>query len=209
MPKRTVRPGDTPPFFLKNTRQAPLEIAFGPSLAFAFLKTEGFSHDTGPNSHISLFSHVLNWIFLEEFPQSQGITPALFVASSQSGLLLLTKKAWPEIAFVISQKQGSQPDQIAFAYARNKKHRCFLLTDSPCSRVHVLEQGESLTKKLAPRNVPPFVLKNHGLYGPKVTFYFLKMWKLAARGPIRARTIESLHSATEISSIDSLRACPL
>ena len=67
-------------------------------------------------------------------------------------------------------------------------------------------QGGSADKKLAPRNVPPFVLKNDGKSGPKVTFNFLKMWKLAARGPIRARTIESLHSATEISSIDSLRA---
>ena len=70
-------------------------------------------------------------------------------------------------------------------------------------------QGESVDKKLAPRNVPPFVLKNDGKSGPKVTSNFLKMWKLAARGPIRARTIESLHSATEISSIDSLRAVPL
>ena len=70
-------------------------------------------------------------------------------------------------------------------------------------------QGESADKKLAPRKVAPFLLKNAGLYGPKVTFYFLKMWKLAVRGPIRARTIESLHSATEISRIDSLRAGPL
>ena len=70
-------------------------------------------------------------------------------------------------------------------------------------------QGEPADKKLAPRKVPPFVLKNEGKSGPKVTFNFLKMWKLAARGPIRARTIESLHSATEISSIDSLRAMPL
>ena len=75
--------------------------------------------------------------------------------------------------------------------------------------VSVLLQGDSADKKLAPRKVPPFVLKNDGLCGPKVTFNFLKMWKLAARGPIRARTIESLHSATEISSIDSLRAGPL
>ena len=63
-------------------------------------------------------------------------------------------------------------------------------------------QGDSADKKLATRNVPPFVLKNDGKSGPKVTFNFLKMWKLAARGPIRARTTESLHSATEISSID-------
>ena len=54
-------------------------------------------------------------------------------------------------------------------------------------------------------------LKHKGFRGPKVAFYFLKMWKLAAGGPIRARTIESLHSATEISSIhvDSPRAMPL
>jgi hypothetical protein len=70
-------------------------------------------------------------------------------------------------------------------------------------------QGGSADKKLAPRNVPPFVLKNDGKSGPKVTFNFLKMWKLATRGPIRARTIESLHSATEISSINPLRAGPL
>ena len=79
----------------------------------------------------------------------------------------------------------------------------------PCKSL----QGDSADKKLAPRKVPPFampfVLKNDGLCGPKVTFNFLKMWKLAARGPIRARTIESLHSATEISSKDPLRAGPL
>ena len=34
--------------------------------------------------------------------------------------------------------------------------------------------------------MPPFALKNDCLHGPKVAFYFLKMWKLAARGPIRA-----------------------
>ena len=77
---------------------------------------------------------------------SQEITPAFFVASSQSGLLLLTKKAWPEIAFVISQKQGSQPDQIAFAYARNKKHRCFLLTDSPC-RSRTYREGRKMNMR--------------------------------------------------------------
>ena len=70
-------------------------------------------------------------------------------------------------------------------------------------------QGDSADKKLATRNVPPFVLKNEGKSGPKVTFNFLKMWKLAARGPIRARTTESLHSATEISSKTPLRAGPL
>ena len=39
---------------------------------------------------------------LEEFPLSQGITPAFFVASSQSDLFLVTRKVWPKIALVIS-----------------------------------------------------------------------------------------------------------
>ena len=66
-------------------------------------------------------------------------------------------------------------------------------------------QGDSADKKLATRNVPPFVLKNEGKSGPKVTFNFLKMWKLAAM----ARTIESLRSATEILRLGSPRALPL
>ena len=60
-----------------------------------------------------------------------------------------------------------------------------MVEDTQPSRKRV--QGEPVDKKLAPRNVPPFSLKNGCLYGPKVAFYFLKMWKLAAGGPIRAR----------------------
>ena len=58
---------------------------------------------------------------------------------------------------------------------------------APCVESTIVQsrvQGGSADKKLAPRNVPPFVLKNEGKSGPKVTFNFLKMWKLAARGPI-------------------------
>ena len=54
------------------------------------------------------------------------------------------------------------------------------------SHLTSLLQGEPTDKKLAPRKVPPFVVKNEGKKGPKVTFNFLKMWKLAARGSIRA-----------------------
>ena len=37
---------------------------------------------------------------------SQGITPAFFVASSQSGLFLLPKQVWPKIALVNFLKTG-------------------------------------------------------------------------------------------------------
>ena len=77
-------------------------------------------------------------------PLSQGITPAFFVASSQSGLFRLPKQVWPEIAFVISQKKvhsGTKSPspflkiwhlgaQIAFALRTSK----FLLTESPCTQ---------------------------------------------------------------------------
>ena len=63
--------------------------------------------EQGPIQHQPAFS--CTELALFEADLSQGITPAFFVASLQSGVYLLTKKVWPKIALVISslKKQGS------------------------------------------------------------------------------------------------------
>jgi hypothetical protein len=66
------------------------------------INNKGISGRNRTQSSVGLRFHVPSWLFLNLTSLSQGITPAFFVASSQSGLSLLTKKDLAQIALVIS-----------------------------------------------------------------------------------------------------------
>ena len=90
----------------------------------------------------------------------------------------------PEAPGALRLRNKKATASVASSYSQNPPVRGYKMFKK--SHLTSLLQGDSADKKLATRNVPPFVLKNEGKSGPKVTFNFLKMWKLAARGPIRA-----------------------
>ena len=103
-----------------------------------------------------------------------------YVEADQAGLQL------PEAACVTIDVRSAHLDQILLwsVILPTLESIQFDLKMSKFGLPKRTVQGDSADKKLAPRKVPPFVLKNDGLCGPRVTFYFLKIWKLAARGPI-------------------------